>query len=276
MVNTFHAYAKAVLGKECGQILVDDSSPIRTRLIKQIISHFRTTDSSFEKQLNKYFLSDTLKVDRKKFSNIEHYYRFIRNSRYRTLKGEHVKSIPEKIISDFLFEHGIKYKYERHFYLPKIDSTPHKLSFQDLQKFLSIGGEKRDTAPDFYLEDYNLIWEHWGITGNETAEEKAEFTREVGDYDIYAHTKEWKRSFWNYWRYKIMPAQRYRHDFKSVRKLIETDPNNFDLSQDKNYIEYKLKKLLEYYGVKCERLPDERSLEKRRRLFHQTNQTVYR
>lgn len=258
VVNTFHAFAKSVLGKDCGKILVDDSYPIRTRLIKQIISNFRKTDPTFENQLRKYFLSNTLKIDRKKFANIEHYYQFVRNSRYRTLKGEHVKSVAEKYIADFLFEHDIKYTYERHFFLNKIDRENHKLSDYELEQFLCFVG-KGETVPDFYLEDYNLVWEHWGITGKETDSEKAEFSREVGDYNTYARTKNWKKYFWNSWRYKVTNSlPRYsKYNFKYVKKLIETDPTDFQ-SPDRSYIEFRLKELLESYGVKCEKLPTDK------------------
>jgi DNA helicase-4 len=256
IVNTFHAYSKAVLGDKCGRILVDESASVRTRLIKQIISDFRTQSTTFEEQLRKYFLSSTLKIDRKKFVSIEHYYQFVRNSRYRTLKGEHVKSIPEKIIADFLFEHGIKYKYERHFYLNKIDLENHGLSDFEFAKYRSLLGGKGETVPDFYLEDYNYVWEHWGITGSESEAEKAEFTREVGNYDAYARTMEWKRSFWNSWRYKLNASQRFRKDFKSVKKLIETNPEIF-ISSDRREIEGKLKRLLESHGIKCVKLPED-------------------
>ncbi|MBR2387647.1 MAG: UvrD-helicase domain-containing protein [Clostridia bacterium] len=260
VVSTFHAYAKATLGDDCGKILVDEPAPVRTRLIKEIISKLRSENPKFEKILRKYFLSDTLKIDRKKFNSIEHYYQFVRNSRYRTLKGEHVKSIPEKIIADFLFEHGIRYKYERHFYLNKIDLNNHNLTDSEFLKYKSLNESKKETVPDFYLEDYNLIWEHWGITGRETAPKKDEFTRVVGDYDAYARTKEWKRSFWNSWRHKLNVTQRYVNDFKSIKKLIETDPDYFQ-SSERSDIELKLKKLLESNGVKCKKLSEDTIME---------------
>lgn len=256
IVNTFHAYAKNVLGDKCGKILVDDPAPIRTRLIKNIISKFRSNNPTFEGQLRKYFLTSTLKIDRKKFNSIEHYYQFVRNSRYRTLRGEHVKSIPEKIIADFLFEHGIKYKYERHFYLNKIDLKNSNLSDYEASKYQYLIGGKSETVPDFYLEDYDIVWEHWGITGGETDKEKAEFTREVGNYETYARTMEWKRSFWNSWKYKLNVSQRYRNDFKSVKKLIETNPTDFT-ADDRIAIEYHLKQLLESNGIKCNKLPED-------------------
>lgn len=255
IVNTFHAYAKSVLGDKCGQILVDDGTPVRTRLIKQIISELRVNKPAFEEQLRKYFLANTLKIDRKRFLSMEDYYKFVRNSRYRTLKGEHVKSLPEKIIADFLFEHNIKYKYERHFFLNKVDLTKHNLTSDEFEKYTSISGGKGETVPDFYLENYKLVWEHWGITGRESQEERAEFARAVCNYETYSTTMRWKRSFWKYWRYKLTTSARYKNDFKSVKGFIETNPDDFH--GERAEIETRLKKLLESFGVKCVKLPED-------------------
>lgn len=260
VVNTFHAFAKFVLGNDFGQILVDDTVPVRTKLIKQIISELRHKNAAFEGQVRKYFLASTLKIDRKKFTSMDAYYRFVRNSRYRTLNGEHVKSKAEKIIADFLFEHDIKYDYERHFYLNKVDLTNHRLSQEEFFKYKSLLGGKGETIPDFYLQDFGLVWEHWGITGNETREEQIEFSKEVGDYDEYKRTMGWKRSFWKYWRFKLTTTQNNRYNFKTVKGLIETNP---DISEgQREDVELKIKSLLESRGIKCEKLPGDLIMQK--------------
>lgn len=250
VVHTFHAYAKAVIGDKCGRFLVDDNEDIRSRFIKKIITDLRQSNLSFEKELRKYFLGNTLKVDRNKFASIKHYYQFIRNSRYQTLKGDYVRSIPEKIIADFLFEHGIKYKYERHFYLNKVDRGHHGLSPEEFVAYSKIPNGKGETVPDFHLEDYDIIWEHWAITGRETLAEKINFIKEVGDYDTYKRTMDWKRAFWNKWRHKLTIKQPNKFDFKSVKKLIETDPTFFENGSREGY-ENQLKILLESNGIKC-------------------------
>lgn len=256
-VNTFHAYARAVLGDKCGRFLVDDNEEVRSQFIKKIITALRERNPAFEKELRKYFLGNTLKVDRHKFVSIEHYYQFVRNSRYRTLKGEHVRSIPEKIIADFLFEHGIKYKYERHFYLNKVDRENHRLSPEEFSAYVKLPNGKGETVPDFHLEEYNIIWEHWGITGRENMMERIDFIREVGDYDTYKRTMEWKRSFWNKWRHGLRTKTHYKFDFTSVKKLIETDPTWFSNGTPREEIESRLKRLLEAHGVKCIKRPED-------------------
>lgn len=63
----------------------------------------------------------------------------------RTLKWEKVKSIEELIIANYLFSCGIKYIYEGNYKYDTADKT------------------HRQYKPDFYLPDYDLYIEHFGI-----------------------------------------------------------------------------------------------------------------
>ena len=256
VVTTFHSFAVNTIQQNLGEILTDDPIPNRTRLIKQIILNLRENNEQFEKLLRKYFLENTLKVDRNKFVSREHYYKFIRNSRYRTLNGEQVRSIPEKIIADFLFEHNIRYKYEHRFSLNNIDFDNHGLNRSEYEKFSLLPNGKRETIPDFYLEDYKFIWEHWGITGRETEKEKEEFSNEVCDYNEYKANMEWKRSFWNVWRWRLNTTIQYKRNFLDVAKLLETNPDVFN-TEDRSEIERRLKKMLESHGVLCKKRSEE-------------------
>ncbi|WP_296090743.1 UvrD-helicase domain-containing protein [uncultured Treponema sp.] len=64
----------------------------------------------------------------------------------RTLNNELVKSIEETKIANFLFMHGIKYEYER------------------LYPFESDDPKRKAYRPDFYLCDYGIYLEHFGIS----------------------------------------------------------------------------------------------------------------
>lgn len=64
----------------------------------------------------------------------------------RTLNNEQVKSIEETKIANFLFMHGIKYEYEK------------------LYPFESDDPSRKAYRPDFYLCDYNIYLEHFGIS----------------------------------------------------------------------------------------------------------------
>ncbi len=83
-----------------------------------------------------------------------------------TEKGEKVRSKAEKVVADYLFENNINYKYE---------------------DTITLGG-KHKIKYDFYLPDYDIYIEYWGLqdldndTGKEYRARKAE---KIELYDKY-------------------------------------------------------------------------------------------
>jgi len=67
-----------------------------------------------------------------------------------TLKGERVKSIEELMIANFLFLNGVEYEYERPYDRP----IPEELREIDTRAY----------QPDFYLVDYDIWLEHFGVS----------------------------------------------------------------------------------------------------------------
>ncbi|MBK1811539.1 UvrD-helicase domain-containing protein [Clostridium sp. YIM B02505] len=67
-------------------------------------------------------------------------------SNKHTLQGETVKSLEELMIANYLFLNGIKYTYER------------KYPYESDDKY------RKHYRPDFYLNDYDIYLEHFGIT----------------------------------------------------------------------------------------------------------------
>ena len=68
-----------------------------------------------------------------------------RSTARRTLRDEQVKSLDEAKIANFLFLHGVNYEYER----------PYPFKGEDAQR--------KVYRPDFYLPDYDIYLEHFGI-----------------------------------------------------------------------------------------------------------------
>lgn len=69
---------------------------------------------------------------------------------YKTFNNEQVKSLEETKIANFLFMNGIRYEYER------------------LYPFESEDPLRKAYRPDFYLIDYDIYLEHFGISKNYT------------------------------------------------------------------------------------------------------------
>lgn len=107
-----------------------------------------------------------------------------------TLQGEKVKSLEERRIANFLFINGIKYSYEKQYepkidwkktrdYLDeilfteievpsfvKIDLVNEILDFLELDEIITWVNNNEEVTnyhPDFYLDDYDIYYEHFGV-----------------------------------------------------------------------------------------------------------------
>lgn len=138
--------------------------------------------------------------------------RYIRDTKiekskaYKTLNNEQVKSLEETKIANFLFMNGVVYEYEK------------------LYPFESEDKSRKSYKPDFYLSDYDIYLEHFGISKAFTVpwlspvEEKK-----------YLEGIKWKRKF---------------HEMNNT-KLIET----YSYYSSEGILLKKLKELLLANGV---------------------------
>ena len=83
--------------------------------------------------------------------------------KYRTLRGEKVRSNPEKSIADLLFTHNIPYNYEKTAYTRGLFGT----------LFFS----KTISKPDFYLPTYDLYIEYWGLVNHTNYRIRTKYVR---------------------------------------------------------------------------------------------------
>ena len=87
------------------------------------------------------------KYDQEKYIQEE---KIKKSQNHTTLKNEKVKSLEEVQIANFLFLNGINYEYEK------------------LYPFENPDPLRKTYRPDFYLKDYDIYLEHFGITRNNT------------------------------------------------------------------------------------------------------------
>lgn len=90
-----------------------------------------------------------------------------------TLNSERVKSQEELIIANYLFLHGIKYEYEKEY----------------IRKIKSDNEYERKYYPDFYLTDYDIYLEHFGINQKGKTPQYSRIEEE-----IYLDGINWKRN----------------------------------------------------------------------------------
>lgn len=172
---TFHKLGLGIITKVKG---------VTPKISKMNLSEFSRNklmelmkDNSYLELICRYFL------DNCKYSKTEHdfttkaeYDEYLRLNPPLTLNGERVKSYGEMDIANFLFKNGIKYEYEKEY---EVDTRTE---------------EHAQYYPDFYLPDYDIYIEYFGI--NKDGKVPAFFSQ-TGDVD--AATKEyndgmrWKR-----------------------------------------------------------------------------------
>ena len=161
-VTTFHALGlKIIRDNENHVVSIADNDELLHVIDTYILNTIESSTSDLTKLLtffNCYYQTDN------SINNTDTH-----NERYRTLCGETVKSLGEVTIANYLYLHSVNYKYEMlHPDSPK-DNPYH---------------------PDFYLPDYGLYLEHFGINRDGTA---PHFGKE-GEIK-YLEQMEWKRRF---------------------------------------------------------------------------------
>lgn len=116
----------------------------------------------------------------------------------QTLHGETVKSLEEVMIANYLFLNGINYIYE------------YKYPFESPDKYRKI------YRPDFYLSDYDIYLEHFGITKDNRVPWLTKMEEQK-----YLDGIVWKRGFHKKNNTKLLETYSYYN--KEGRLLIELE-----------------------------------------------------
>ncbi|KUO52324.1 MAG: hypothetical protein APF76_04630 [Desulfitibacter sp. BRH_c19] len=143
-VMTFHKLGKEIIAE------VEGKQPDITRIelnnfIKEKFNSFRKV-FDYMYLVNEFFLSYLKEYKSKfEFKNDGEYIEYLLDNQIKTLKNETVKSYEEMEIANFLFTYNINYEYESYYEVNTADQRYSRYK------------------PDFYLPDYNIYIEHYGI-----------------------------------------------------------------------------------------------------------------
>ena len=171
-VRTFHSLGMAIIGEAEGKRPTLAKSAENDRalfdLLKGIVADL-LTGGELSSALLQWFRGwfAPYKTEHQ-FRSWGEYWDYIRRHDIRSLKGETVKSYEECEIANFLYLHGVAYKYE----------APYRHA--------TATSEKRQYQPDFYLTEAGIYIEHFGLD----AEGK---TAPFVDQETYLRDMEWKR-----------------------------------------------------------------------------------
>ena len=125
-------------------------------------------------------------------------YKSIISDENKTIRGERVKSIEELIIANYLFLNGVKYEYEREY----------PIQADKLRKRY---------RPDFYLVDYDIYLEHFGVDKNNRCQWLSPIEEQK-----YLESMAWKRTLHKINGTKLIETFSY---FQSEGKLLVTLKN---------------------------------------------------
>ena len=208
-VSTFHAFGQNTLavveGRKPSLAPWVESPNRKAKLIEDIMLRLSERDKKFQKILLKFFAYPFTKYKSPfGFKTEMEYRRYMQENKVGALRGDPVKSYEESQIANYLFLNGINYEYEP-FY-----------------RYDTATVEHRQYQPDFYLPDYDLYLEHFGIDRNKRT---APFVENAP----YLEGMEWKRK---------------THKANGT-KLIET----YSYYQQEGILLEKLEELLKENGV---------------------------
>lgn len=249
LASTFHSFAYA--NTKHSKILSDQDGKNRSLFIQDIISDIIPQENIYD-----FFRKEATKIGREQFKSDEDFYKALRARQFVTLDNRKVKSIGEKIICDFLFEHGINYMYEPNVYTSNLISITKSEELDFITK-------KDCIKPDFLLTDYDIVWEHWAITGHETPDIIKQIDKKgvIGKYRDYKENMEWKREFYKREWIDSTKAvdNKYAQQVINWKGFLET---NYDESLSREDFEQNIATLLKTHGIIPQKLPKEELVRK--------------
>ena len=198
-IKTFHKVGKDIL-TQYNQYSRPDTSALK-RIIKRYLTKKALKSEDISKKLIEFFSfyinvppsEEDIKyegdlLDWQEGVDFSTLKRRFKNKQRETLNNEIVRSYEELYIANFLFIHGINYTYEKIYSYPNKnferefnkfkeflfsfdEEIPDELKNDIVRSLLNLTDiceeyEIKNYFPDFYLNDYNIYIEHFGLNRN--------------------------------------------------------------------------------------------------------------
>lgn len=224
--KTFHSLGKSLLPKE-KEVLKDSRKEIA-----KLYEEFAEANSEYMKKISEfflYFLND-LKSEFD-FESVEDYILYLKNLEYKSLKNEYHRSYEEVLIANFLFKNNINYEYEKNYEIPE----EYKNEYSKKNKSLKY-------RPDFYLPDYNIYIEHFGIDEKGNVPKHWKSNTGVSAKEEYLNSMKWKIKLHEDLNTKLIKTYSYEFD---INKTIYNNLKNNLIEQGVVFKELSNKEIIE-------------------------------
>jgi DNA helicase-4 len=224
--RTFHSLAWQLADHAGRDLIFDDGnlSPSRRKLtgfVERLIESIM--NPAFREQLYEFFRHELEQLDCLGSTlSKEDYTSFRRSLADYTLGGETVKSNGEKFIADFLFEHGVSYKYEQVWswdVTNRLRGLPYR--------------------PDFCIinDGRDFVLEHWAINPDDPA----------------AEVPTWWETTTSEYREQI----KAKREFWATRGISLLETHSEMLTEGREAFEQRLTSIFKESGFRIKRLPHE-------------------
>jgi DNA helicase-4 len=203
-VQTFHSFGLSVIGKALGKkpelafsasrdkkIFLDEKF---TQLLKD------RAYLSLAVQYFAYYLKPVILEPG--FFNLDDYYKYVKTEQYLTLKKEFVKSQQEVMIANFLYLNGIEYFYE----------MPYKHE--------TATAEYKQYKPDFFLPDYDIYLEHFGVNRDGETKFTSNEAQNMASSERYSEEMQWKRDLHQKYKTTLIETFSYEFTEKNWQQLL--------------------------------------------------------
>ena len=166
---------------------------------------------------------DDVYYDEADFETREEYVEARREQTYVTLRGTEVKSRAEKLIADFLYTHQVEYRYE------------------DRAVWANSDSHKAGYTPDFYLPQYDLYIEHWGI--DESGSVASWFSQSTAEY---REKIEWARTQFADAEYTLVSTYEFEHEADRLKQVLRHRLQHHGVDLDRMDFEELVNSAFEY------------------------------
>lgn len=190
-VATFH---------KLGYDIIRRANSITPKIFEKSLSEYatdyinRSQDRTFQKKLLNYILYHNVNSKSEfSFEDYDEYRDYLRANPPTTINDEQVKSYGEMEIANFLAQHGIRYHYE----------APYEIDTRS--------EEYGQYKPDFFLPDYGIYIEYFGIDRNGNVPSYFSGKDNKSATEVYQDGIKWKRQIHKENGTKLVECYAYEH-----------------------------------------------------------------
>ncbi len=188
-VFTFHKLGRKILKEVEGKSPKLTSLEISNFVRSSLISFMKEDSTYLHKVVNYLYLYQYQLKAKNDFKSKFDYEEYIKNNPLVTVKNERVKSEEEIKIANFLYMNGIEYVYEKEYKQEEVTNY----------------------HPDFYLTQYDIWIEHFGIDEDGNVPSFFQGVGGMSAKDSYNSSIKWKRNIHKRYNTKLIETYSYEN-----------------------------------------------------------------